>query len=202
VQAPPTARGRQRVGRTSRARGELAEALRRSRSSWHRLPSPPVPTYGASVTWTGNELVFSGASFCLPFMFCPLELPRPLPSYDPATGRWRSLPADAHAAEVPVAWTGHVSSSPRAVAPPAPPSTRARRTGSTYRLLRSAWLMERARCGPAANCWSGAVLARQGAGPAPALCSRRELRRSTRPMSRRPPGRDQANATAGRLRQR
>ena len=80
--------------------------------SWHWLPAPPVPTYGASVTWTGDDFVFSGGSYCLPLMFCPLALARPLPTYDPATGRWASLPAATRADLLPVAWTGHALVSP------------------------------------------------------------------------------------------
>ena len=85
--------------------------------SWHRLPAPPVPTYGASVTWTGDDFVFLGGSYCLPLMFCPLALARPLPTYDPATGRWASLPAAPRADLVPVAWTGHALITPGGNAP-------------------------------------------------------------------------------------
>jgi N-acetylneuraminic acid mutarotase len=76
------------------------------KTSWRRLPGPPVPTYGATVTWTGTDLVFSGGTSCLPLMFCPPEMLRPLPAYDPATGRWASLPANTRAGLSPMAWTG------------------------------------------------------------------------------------------------
>ena len=62
---------------------------------------------GATATWTGREVLFTGGTSCPPDVPCPLVVEPPVPTYDPVTGQWGSLPGSpVLAGYAPVVWTG------------------------------------------------------------------------------------------------
>jgi N-acetylneuraminic acid mutarotase len=70
--------------------------------SWRRLPPVPAPRMGATVTWTGEEVVVVGGERAWNAVSYADGY-----AYDPATNRWRHLPAMATGRTDHVAiWTG------------------------------------------------------------------------------------------------
>jgi hypothetical protein len=87
------------------ASAEVAAATLRAFGSWSALPRAPIsPRAGASVVWTGRELLVWGGDSGLHGE----DLHADGAAYDPGTGRWRALPPSPLSARVgqAAAWTG------------------------------------------------------------------------------------------------
>jgi hypothetical protein len=85
-----------------------AAAYNPSTRTWRRLPPMPEPRAGASATWTGTEVLVVGGSKP-PINVEPyVRLHTDGVAYNPATNRWRRLPAmgDTGRAEHIATWTG------------------------------------------------------------------------------------------------
>jgi N-acetylneuraminic acid mutarotase len=85
-----------------------AAAYNPSTRTWRRLPPMPEPRAGASATWTGTEVLVVGGSKP-PINVEPyVRLHTDGVAYNPATNRWRRLPAmgDTGRTEHIATWTG------------------------------------------------------------------------------------------------
>lgn len=88
----------------------MAAAWNPSTGAWTSLPNPPhrVATYGATATWTGQQVLLLDGSNCLPSMSCLVPLRDGAGSgYTPRTGQWSVIPDNVVAGSAgPTAWTG------------------------------------------------------------------------------------------------
>jgi hypothetical protein len=85
-----------------------AAAYNPSTHTWRRLPPMPEPRAGATATWTGTEVLVVGGSGPSSKVRPYVRLHTDAVAYNPATNRWRRLPAmgDTGRTEHSATWTG------------------------------------------------------------------------------------------------
>jgi hypothetical protein len=85
-----------------------AAAYNPSTRSWRRLPPMPEPRARATATWTGTEVLVVGGSGPTSQVRPYVRLHADALAYNPATNRWRRLPAmgDTGRTDHSATWTG------------------------------------------------------------------------------------------------
>ena len=85
-----------------------AAAYNPSTRTWRKLPPMPEPRAGATTTWTGTEVLVVGGSKPSSNVKPYVRLHTDAVAYNPATNRWRRLPAmgDAGRTMHSATWTG------------------------------------------------------------------------------------------------
>jgi hypothetical protein len=85
-----------------------AAAYNPSTRTWRRLPPMPEPRAGATLTWTGTEVLVVGGSKPSSTVRPYVRLHTDAVAYNPATNRWRHLPAmgDTGRTVHSAIWTG------------------------------------------------------------------------------------------------